>query len=91
MKSTIKTYLSFIVSASLMILSTSSITLAKGKPPGERGKPPQEAIEACAEKQEGDSVSFETRRGDNLEATCEYIDEQLVAVPIDHEQRRKPK
>ncbi|KXI30275.1 hypothetical protein [Paraglaciecola hydrolytica] len=43
--------------------------------------PPPEAIKACEGKSEGDTVSFETRRGDTLEGTCKKIEEQLVAVP----------
>lgn len=60
---------------------------ANPKPPRDR-KPPQEAIEACADKSEGDVVTFETRRGDQLEATCELMEEQLVAVPEHHKKRR---
>lgn len=46
--------------------------------------PPPEAIEACDGKSEGDTVSFETRRGDTLNGVCKYVDEQLVAVPENH-------
>ena len=48
------------------------------------GKPPPEAIEACVDKSEGEVVTFETRRGHQLEATCKLIEEQLVAVPEHH-------
>lgn len=77
----------------LLILATSvfalSVQIAQAKPP--RGhKPPQEAIDVCVDKSEGDNVSFETRRGDMKEATCQYIEEQLVAVPNDHKSRDKP-
>ena len=44
-------------------------------------KPPQEAIEACASSSENSQVSFETPRGDTLEATCKMIEGELVAVP----------
>ena len=47
---------------------------------GQQGPPP-EAIEACVDKAEGDVVSFEGRRGESVEATCEMVDDQLVAVP----------
>lgn len=47
-------------------------------------QPPPEAIEACVNMQEGDSVSFETPRGDILEATCVAMEEELVAVPKNH-------
>jgi len=46
--------------------------------------PPPEAIEACEGKSEGETVSFETRRGDTLTGVCQYIEEQLVAVPEHH-------
>lgn len=56
-------------------------------PPG--GKPPPEAIEACADKTEGDSVTFETRRGDTLTGTCQTINETLAAVPDDHKHKER--
>lgn len=65
----------------------------RGQENGERGGkrkgPPPEAIEACANLQEGDTVSFEPLRGDTLEATCEIIEDQLVAVPQRHKRRPK--
>lgn len=45
------------------------------------GKPPKEAIAACADSAENDKVSFETPRGDTIEATCTLMDGELVAVP----------
>lgn len=68
----------------LLLLSTQSF--AQGRPGP--GKPPQEAIDACVDKAEGDSVSFETRRGDTMEGVCELINETLVAVPLNHEERK---
>lgn len=52
--------------------------------PGGRQGPPPEAIQACSNKQEGESVSFKGGRGETLTATCQYIDNQLVAVPEGH-------
>jgi len=46
--------------------------------------PPPEAIEACEGKSEGELVSFETRRGDTLSGECQYVEDQLVAVPEHH-------
>ncbi|AWB65710.1 hypothetical protein C2869_04315 [Saccharobesus litoralis] len=46
--------------------------------------PPPEAIEACKGKAEGQEVSFTTRRGDELDATCRKLPEFLVAVPNKH-------
>lgn len=50
-----------------------------GRPEG----PPPEAVEACEGKSVGDSVQFEGRRGDKIEATCKEIDGQIVAFPND--------
>jgi hypothetical protein len=47
----------------------------------DRMGPPPEAIEACKNKSEGDSVSFTTPRGDNIKATCKKLNGQLAAVP----------
>lgn len=68
----------------ILFLSTQSF--AQGRPG--HGQPPQEAIDACVDKSEGDSVSFETRRGDTMEGVCKVIDDTLVAVPLDHEERK---
>ncbi len=51
--------------------------------------PPPEAIEACEGKSEGEAVTFETRHGHTLSATCQTIENQLAAVPEKH--RRKAK
>ncbi len=51
---------------------------------GRPKSPPPEALEACIDKSVGDSVSFETRRGDTITGTCILLDEQLVAVPEDY-------
>lgn len=46
--------------------------------------PPPEAIEACQDKAEGDTVSFSGRGGESISATCQMINDQLVAVPEGH-------
>jgi hypothetical protein len=70
-------------------VSLSSGVLAE-KQRGERRKgPPPEAIEACESLQEGDSVSFETRRGDSIDAQCMFVDDILVAVPKDRKVREQ--
>ena len=67
------------------LLTGSLNTFAQqGRPNG----PPPEAIEACENKSEGDTVSFETRRGDSVEGTCEMVEEQLVAVPENLREQR---
>lgn len=72
--------------ALLILLGLSQSTWSM--PPKGNGPPP-EAIEACEGKSEGDSVSFETRRGDILEGTCRTIEEQLVAVPNNHKPKKR--
>ncbi|WP_202261709.1 MULTISPECIES: hypothetical protein [unclassified Alteromonas] len=44
-------------------------------------KPPKEAIEACTDRAENDTVTFIGRFGEELSASCRYIDEMLIAVP----------
>lgn len=75
--------LKLVVVATLITGSLSAFA-QQGRPNG----PPPEAIEACEDKAEGDSVSFETRRGDSVEGTCEMVEEQLVAVPENHREQR---
>lgn len=74
----------------LSIIFASTLALAHAKPP-RGGKPPQEAFDACVDKAEGDEISFENRRGDTLEATCQYIENEseLVAVPLHHKKREE--
>jgi len=50
---------------------------------GQQGPPP-EAIKACEGKQVGDTVSFSGRGGEAVEATCQSIENQIVAVPEGH-------
>ena len=69
--------------------STAIIACASGERGGRRQGPPPEAIEACSGKSEGESVTFSGRRGDTVKATCQTVNEQLVAVPEDHESRQR--
>ncbi len=55
---------------------------------GRRVGPPEEAFTACEGRQAGDVVSFENRRGNTIEATCQQRGERLVAMP---ERRCGPK
>ncbi|QDE30908.1 MULTISPECIES: hypothetical protein [Shewanella] len=66
---------------SIGILTLSLFTSAAVYANPHDGKPPKEAIEACANSAENDQVSFETPRGDTIEATCTLMDGELVAVP----------
>lgn len=54
---------------------------ASGRGGGRPQGPPPEAIAACEGKSVGDSVEFEGRRGDTVEATCKEIEGQIVAFP----------
>ena len=79
--------------AALSLLTAGSLmsVYSFAQPPqGPRGgKPPQEAIDACNDKESGEEVSFETPRGDTLEATCKMINDQLVAVPAGHNMKKE--
>lgn len=56
---------------------------------GRRGGPPPEAVAACAEKQEGDAVTFTGRRGETVSAVCREREGGLVAVPEGGERGRR--
>ena len=72
-----------------LVLVSASCAANEGRGDREqRRAPPPEAIEACADKAEGDTVSFETPRGDTLSGTCNLVEGELVAVPQDHKRRR---
>lgn len=53
--------------------------------------PPPEAIQACKDKEVGDTVEFTGRRGETLKATCQEIEGQVVAMPEGMENGRPPK
>ncbi|WP_282111132.1 hypothetical protein [Shewanella algicola] len=67
------------ITIGLLSLSLFAAAGAFANPPG--GKPPQEAIDACASSSENSQVRFETPRGDSIQATCQMINGELVAVP----------
>ncbi len=46
---------------------------------GERRGPPRAAVEACASAVQGDPCSFEGRRGESVEGTCEAPAEKPLA------------
>lgn len=75
---------------SAFITALTISAFANAKPDRPKGPPP-EAKEACVNKTEGDSVSFSTPRGDTIEASCQMLEDELVAVPLDHEQRKERK
>jgi hypothetical protein len=51
---------------------------------GDRRGPPKVALEACASSVRGDPCSFEGRRGENLEGTCEAPEgKPLACRPAD--------
>jgi hypothetical protein len=49
------------------------------EPQREHGRPPEVAIDACAAAVQGDQCSFEGRRGETLEGTCEAPDDKPLA------------
>ncbi|MFC1519109.1 hypothetical protein ACFL6Z_05245 [Pseudomonadota bacterium] len=65
----------------LTLMSANIIAQEKNR---QMRKPPQEAYAICENKNAEDQVSFTTPKGDEIEATCILIDEELVAVPNNH-------
>jgi hypothetical protein len=56
---------------------------------GGHKKPPKEAVEACVDKNEGDIVTFTTRKGHQLTGVCTTLEEVFVAVPENHPSREE--
>lgn len=69
---------------SISVVTACANSTRGGGPNGGQQGPPPEAIAACDGMKEGDSVSFEGRRGESVAGTCQLIDDQLVAVPEGH-------
>ena len=56
------------------------------RPKREHRGPPPVALEACESSVQGDPCSFEGRRGETLEGTCEAPDDKPLACrPAEHE------
>lgn len=51
----------------------------ENKPRRDHRGPPEAALEACSTLVQGDPCSFEGRRGDALEGTCEAPDDKPLA------------
>lgn len=68
------------LSLAVPIMSLAAPDLRQSPPP--RREPPPEAFLACEGKAAGEAVVFETPHGDEIEAICRYLDERLVAKPI---------
>ena len=71
----------------LAVIPATGWTAGKQRPQG----PPPEAIAACKDKAVGDTVQFSGRKGETIEATCQEIEGQIVAVPEGMEGGRPPK
>lgn len=71
----------------LAVLPATGCTAGNKRPQG----PPPEAIAACKDKAVGDIVQFSGRGGETIEATCQEIKGQVVAVPEGMESGRPPK
>ena len=64
------------------ILLFGSASWAFDGPQGRGGRtPPPEAIEACKDKKEGETVEITIPQGEKIKATCKDINGQLAAVP----------
>ena len=79
-------YVSIIIGLLFCFASSNLVAFAQeanspeDKRSGERRGPPREAIDACSNKSESDSCSFETPRG-QLTGECRTIKEEKVCVP----------
>ncbi len=51
----------------------------ENNPRREHRGPPEAALEACSSSVQGDPCSFEGRRGDTMEGTCEGSDDKPLA------------
>lgn len=69
-----------ILMATIMISGAANADSEQESKPerGHRG-PPAEALEACASSVQGDPCSFEGRRGEQLDGTCEAPDDKPLA------------
>ena len=77
--------------AAFFLAITPTIGCSAGGGQGRPQGPPPEAIEACEGMAVGDAVSFTGRQGETLEATCQEIEGQIVAVPEGMEDGRPPR
>lgn len=50
-------------------------------------RPPQEAFTACENKEENDSCSVTTRKGDELNGVCLNLQDDFVCVPNEKRKR----
>lgn len=76
--------ITFIVLTTLLAGTALADDDAKRKRDGERRGPPEVALEACASSVQGDPCSFEGRRGETLEGTCEAPEgKPLACRPAD--------
>ncbi len=87
-----------LVPAMFVIASLASAQPPEGQPPsdgdsrGERRGPPVESIEACNRLSEGDSCSFEGRRGEALTGQCfmpPHDQATLACKPEGHGMRKQ--
>jgi hypothetical protein len=76
------------IKAMLVVIAVSGLfqTVAWGGGGPQQGRfdrrgPPPEAVEACKNISEGDSVEVSTPRGDTIKATCKKINGELAALP----------
>ena len=72
------------LAACMVVALLNTTAAAHPSQSGKRHGPPPAALKACEGRTEGDSVSFETPRGDTLEGTCKKIAGELAAVPENH-------
>ena len=68
-----------LIASQLLIGMAHAQSEDENKPRREHRGPPAEAVEACSTLVQGDPCSFEGRRGETLEGTCEAPDDKPLA------------
>jgi hypothetical protein len=74
----------------LAIVATGGWAFGQMPGDGRRPGPPPEAITACEGRRPGDTVQFQSPRGETITATCREVRGQLVAVPEGGLHGRRP-
>ncbi len=68
-----------LIASQLLMGTVNAQSDEENKPRREHRGPPAEALEACSILVQGDPCSFEGKRGETLEGTCEAPDDKPLA------------
>lgn len=81
----------FTITATLLLVaSTYADDRQENESRREHRGPPEVALEACASSVQGDPCSFEGRRGETLEGTCEAPDDRPLACRPEGHPKKDP-